>query len=132
MGVSFGRDSSGLHSERAYKFKVFKGAPIFHAARLRNLLVIDRLREYGANTAKTATEYVFKQEITGVSRDYVVHHDGPRCHHHPYGIGYNPYGHTVLQFNNTRIEQRIRINTAISRKNQTFWKLNNALQLVQA
>jgi len=63
--IVFDSDTQGLKESWAYKFNVFKGAPILHAAKLNRTEIVNRLIDWGANSKACAKEYTFKRKICG-------------------------------------------------------------------
>jgi len=123
QGVSFHCVNYDLSRDRSYKFTVFNGTPILHAARKANTLVAQRLKEYGASTEVVGQQHTFERVITGVSRHYdldVVPTVGFGCH------GRANYGYG-LQSRETTF-----VHTSDSMKDQTNLRLDDSLNLDNA
>ena len=120
---SFYSDSSEVSSTHKREFTVFKGTPILVAAKKANTLVVQRLKEYGANTSAKGTEYLYKKEITGVSS-------------HPELVSRS----TIVTGRDGRarvvptyeIQHRTVVHTADSRTNHKQYRLDENLRLALA
>jgi len=67
VGITFQCISQNLRVQRQYT--VFEGTPLLHAAKKANCIVVQRLQEFGADTQVLGKQYLFKIEITGISKE---------------------------------------------------------------
>jgi len=65
--LAFDSDTQGLKEGWAYKFNVFKGSPIFHAAKLDRTEIVKTLMHWGADKEAVGEEYLFKRKIIGIT-----------------------------------------------------------------